>query len=352
MNINFNLQRYCEYLIAIEAERTLREFACTPPAPGPAIEFTLPRDPDLDLSILLPVWNPDPNQFERCLKSIANAKLGGLKYEVIVSDNASETDVVSRCLARIKVPHVRAVRQPANIGGFPNFNWCIAASRGGWLHLLSHDDWIEPEFYAKLLRGAAEQSDSALRFSRTRICDETAGQTRLMFDEAPTAGIIGNFLDRQSICQRIQLVGALFSRHAVETVGGFDSSLGAGADWEYWVRISSRFPVFYHPELLANYAMHQGSWTNREAGGFADAEAFRKYRKILQCILASVPEVKRRAVAGGFLQNMLGRLIGISMENRKANRLEANRPLGEALFVGCKEAGLLSDIEKVILGLP
>jgi glycosyltransferase involved in cell wall biosynthesis len=353
MNINFNLQRYCEYLIAIEAEHALREFATAPaPLPPPAIAFQHSHDPETELSILLPVWNPDPKQFDRCLRSLAGAKLDGINYEVIVSDNASDTDVVNRCLNQAKVPHLRYVRQPVNIGGFPNFNWCIAASRGSWLHLLSHDDWVEPDFYVKLLRGEAATSGSELRFCRTRICDETANQTRFMYDEAPTAGLIGNFLDRQCISQRIQLVGALFSRKAVEQVGGFDGVLGAGADWEYWVRISSKFPVFYHPEPLANYALHQGSWTNREAGGFADAESFRKYRRILQRILTSVPPEKRRAAAAGFMQNMLGRLIGISMENRKANALDANRQLGIALFSGCQEAGLLGDIEKVLLGLP
>ena len=352
MNVNLNLPRYCEYLIAIEAERVLRDFAESARAAAwPALQFHAERDPAIDLSILLPVWNPDAAQFERCLKSLAAAKLAGIKYEIIVSDNASDTEVVARCLERVKLTNVRSHRQPTNIGGFPNFNWCIAASRGAWLHLLSHDDWVEPDFYTKLLRGDAENSGCDLRFCRTRICDEIAGQTRLMYDEAPKAGVLDNFLERQSVSQRIQLAGAVFSRRAVEACGGFEATLGAGADWEYWTRVSSRFSVYYHPEPLANYALHQASWTNREAGGFADAESFRKYRVILQHILAHMPPEKRRSTAGGFMQNMLSRVIGIAMQNRKNNALEANRRIGEALFLGCKDAGLLPDIEKTLLGV-
>jgi glycosyltransferase involved in cell wall biosynthesis len=352
MSIQFDLQRYCDYLIAIEAERAISDFLTTQATiVDTPIAFQQSHDPSVELSILLPVWNPDVTQFERCLKSIVASKLSSITYEVIVSDNASDTDVVAQCIARITPPNVRYHRQSSNIGGFPNFNWCIAASRGAWLHLLSHDDWVEPDFYAKLLRGDAEKSESDLRFCRARIVDETTAQTRLMYDEGPKAGVLPNFIERQSVSQRIQLAGAIFSRKAVEACGGFEASLGAGADWEYWVRVCSRFSVFYHPEQLANYALHQGSWTNREAGGFADAESFRKYRRILLHILAHVPEEKRRTTAIRFMQNMLGRVVGIAVENRKANAIEANRRIGEALFVGCKDAGLLPDIEKVLLGV-
>ncbi|HKB91432.1 MAG TPA: glycosyltransferase [Opitutaceae bacterium] len=353
MNINFPVQHYFAYITALEAERVMREFtqSLTAPAIVPELIFQNPVDPEVELSILLPVWNPDFKQFERCLKSLAAQDFGGIKYEIIVSDNASDTDVVRRALSQVGLEHARYHRHETNIGGFPNFNWCITASRGKWLHILSHDDWIEQGFYAALLRGEAERTESDLRICRTRIVDETNGATNLMQDLSPTPQIIPDFLERESTSQHIQFVGALFSRRAAQTIGGFDPKLGAGADWEYWTRLSSRFSVFYHPGSLANYALHQASWSNRE-GGYEDVESFRKFRRILVRILAHVPESRRYAIATGFVRNMLSRLIGIAMRNRKANVSSATRVVFEAFLVGCSEGGFLTDIEKILQSTP
>jgi len=215
------------------------------------------------------------------------------------------------------------------------------------MHLLSHDDWIEPEFYQKLLAGKADESESHLRFCRTIIYDEGTKQSRLMFDEAPEAGILKSFIERQSACQRIQLVGAVFSRKAVEDLGGFDGTLGPGADWEYWARIGSRFPVYYHPGQLATYTIHQTSWSNRE-GNFENAEAFRKFRNILCKILKHLPPDKKRAAALGFMSNMLQRLISVACRNKRNGQLEQNRPVVEALMSASHDAGIQADLEMIL----
>jgi hypothetical protein len=41
-----------------------------------------------------------------------------------------------------------------------------------------------------------------------------------------------------------------------EATGGFDETLSAGEDWEYWARVATRYPFLFHDDLLAAYRIH------------------------------------------------------------------------------------------------
>jgi glycosyltransferase involved in cell wall biosynthesis len=354
MKITLDANRFLQAAIALEAERAVGDSHFEEqlgdrivPLPSSAERCLTP---DLDLSILLPVWNPERQQFMRCLKALSEARLERFSHEILVSDNASDSMVVKECLDMSGLRNVRYVRQAVNIGGFPNFNHCLSLARGRWLHVQSHDDWIEPGFYEALLGPEAQASGADLRFCRCRLKEEGAPSHRLMFDEAPQPGLLADFMDRQLGNQRIQLVSAIVSRRAVETVGGFDARLGAGADWEYWTRVGSQFGVFYHPGELATYVLHQASWSQRE-GNFEDAESFRKFRRILVRMLLSLPREKRRAGATAFLVNMVQRLLSVALRNKRSGQLPRNRAVAEALLPASRDAGLLPEIELLLASL-
>ena len=351
MNISLNLQRFCQYVLALEVERALREFAETGgKGPELPVQFLKPSDPQIDLSIVMPAWNPDPRQLERALRSLKGADFTGIAYEFVVNDDASQSEAVPILLKKVGLPNARYHRHPSNIGGLPNFNYCLASATGAWIHMLHQDDWVEPGFYQALLRGPAAQTRTDLRICRTLLRNDNTGGTGLMFDEQPEAGVFEQFMERQTISQRVQFAGAIVSRAAVEKAGGFDPSIGAACDWEFWARIGSGHQVYYDPRQLATYVLHDASWTSRGAAGFADARAFERYRIVLQRMLGYVSAEKRRAVAQGFLQNMLSRIIDVAQRNRKAGDPKASIPAGNALFVACKETGLIADVEKVIFG--
>lgn len=350
--VNVPIQRFLQYILAIETQYALREYAERGPLPAiPGMTFHHAPEAGLELSVVMPMWNPQKRQLERALGSLASHDFGDINYEIVICDDASKDDTGEKLVRSFNVPKLRYLRHPANIGGIANFNFSYAEGKGAWLHMLHQDDWIEPGFYQALLRGPAAQTQTALRYCRTRLHDETSGQTRLMFDEMPSAGVFTNFMDRQTVSQRIQFAGTIVSRAALEKVGGFDPQIGAAGDWEFWARIGSQFSVFYHPAQLATYTLHEGSWSNNAAAGFADVKAFERYRIVLHRMLAYSAPAKRSAAAAGFLQNMLSRLLDKALANRQHGKSVASIPLGHALLLGCKEAGILPDVEKVIFGV-
>ena len=352
MIVNLPLQRFVQYVLALETQYALREYAERGPLPAlPGLSFHHPKNAGIELSVVMPVWNPQARQLERALSSLASQDFGDIAHEIVVCDDASKDDSAERVVKSFNLPTLRYQRHASNIGGIANFNFSYAEGKGTWLHMLHQDDWVEPGFYQALLRGPAATSATELRYCRTKLHDETAGQTRLMFDEMPAPGVFTDFMDRQTISQRIQFAGTIVSRHALETVGGFDAQIGAAGDWEFWARIGHQFKVFYHPAQLATYTLHAGSWSNNAAAGFADVKAFERYRIVLQRMLAYSAPAKRRATAAGYLQNMLSRLLDKALVNRQQGKSIASIPLGHALLLGCKDAGILPDVEKILFGI-
>lgn len=56
----------------------------------------------------------------------------------------------------------------------------------------------------------------------------------------------------------------VYRRSALEAVGGFDESLWAADDYELYLRLARRFPVFCHQEVVTEYRRH-GTNTTRDA---------------------------------------------------------------------------------------
>jgi hypothetical protein len=52
-------------------------------------------------------------------------------------------------------------------------------------------------------------------------------------------------------------------RSVYEQLGGFDDRLACAEDWEMWVRVAARFPVYYEEQPLACYRLRDGSNTGR-----------------------------------------------------------------------------------------
>ena len=89
--------------------------------------------------------------------------------------------------------------------------------------------------------------------------------------EAKAAGILNNWLYKISVRNRIQFSAITVKREVYEALGSF-YGVTYGEDWEMWVRIASRYPVAYLPEVMADYRKHGGSITGDKitSGAFLD----------------------------------------------------------------------------------
>ena len=77
------------------------------------------------------------------------------------------------------------------------------------------------------------------------------------------AGICEAWLEQIAVSNRIQCPSIVVRRRSYEQLGGFRSDLSFTLDWEMWIRIASRYPIYYEPEALAAFRVHDDSETAR-----------------------------------------------------------------------------------------
>lgn len=178
--------------------------------------------------------------------------------EVIVVDDGSRDN--TGCVAG-RYPEVRCVRQ-ANYGPATARNTGLAHSRGKFLIFLDADD--------RLLEGAAAtgvrmlQAEDSLAFAVGACRDIGPGGEAL---GVPAQVLVhrDHYLALLRSCFILSGSSVLFSRWALERVGGFDESFPAGDDYDLYLRLSRRFEVRCHGTVVTEYRRHADSITSDRA---------------------------------------------------------------------------------------
>jgi glycosyltransferase involved in cell wall biosynthesis len=158
-----------------------------------------------------------------------------------------------------RYPSVRRLHQ-SNRGVAAARNAGLTASRRECVMFLDADD--------RLLEHALEVGASALA-KRPRVAF-VAGMSR---DIAGDGAVVAR--ERQPLVSQDHYVRLLedcfiwsgssiaYRRSALESIGGFDESLAAGDDYDLYLRLARRFPVYCHDCIVTEYRRH-GTNTTRD----------------------------------------------------------------------------------------
>jgi glycosyltransferase involved in cell wall biosynthesis len=183
--------------------------------------------------------------------------------QIEVIDDCSTTDDPEAIVRDIGKDRVAFYRQPKNVGHHENFTTCLRRARGEYIHLLHGDDCVRDGFYRKMQAAFAARPEIGAAFCRAIYMDGHSHWQGFTALEQPVSGLLVNGLEKIAGEQRIMTPGIVVRRSVYETLGGFDRRLICCEDWEMWVRIAARYPVWYEPEPLAVYRLHNQSNTGR-----------------------------------------------------------------------------------------
>jgi glycosyltransferase involved in cell wall biosynthesis len=228
--------------------------ACIPPVPeGTARPLW---------SVMIPTYNSGA-YLRETLASVLEQDPGPNVMQVEVVDDHSTEDDPQSVVAELGSGRVVVYRQPENVGHIENFASCLRRSRGKLIHLLHGDDCVRDGFYRKMQRAFEDHPEIGAGFCRQIFMDENGHWQGLSPLEQSQSGLLQNRLERLALEQRIMTPSIVVRREVYETLGGFDGRLVCSEDWEMWVRIAARYPVWYEVEPLALYRMHFHSNTGR-----------------------------------------------------------------------------------------
>lgn len=179
-------------------------------------------------------------------------------FEIIVVDDGSQDDPSQ--VASL-YPDVRFIRQE-NQGVSAARNAGLRQSGGPYIVFLDADDRLLPSALETGVRSHQSNPSAGLVYGQYRSIafDGTPSHTpsQLRVDEDHYT----EFLRRNYI----GLPGmAMHRREVLESMGGWDRTADHAGDWELYLRIAKRYPIFCHNQPVVEYRQH-GANTSQNHG--------------------------------------------------------------------------------------
>jgi GT2 family glycosyltransferase len=242
------------------------------------------------VSLIMPVWRPEPDWLEQAVGSALDQR--DCRLELIVVDDGCEMPV-SESLGSIQDERLRVIR--IEHGGIsPARNAGIAASRGTAIRFVDGDDLLEPGSTARLLE-MMDGRDDLITYGATIVCDE---HLRPLYRIACTLrgpAVVPCLLDRFEV----HICALLFPRRVVLAAGEWDPSIRVCQDWDFTLR------ALEHAEVR---------------GERTPADYYRRHGNSNNCNREARQEGIRRVVAGYFQRHPEAR--GSRLERRARAMLE------------------------------
>lgn len=172
-------------------------------------------------------------------------------WEVIFWDNQS-TDNSAKIFKSISDVRFRYFYAPNLTNLYSARNYAIEKSVGELIAFLDVDDWWEPSKLAKQLK-LFDRADIGLVYSNYYRYDESSKSTKTVFKAPLPSGILTNQLIRN---YKIGLLTIVVRRSAFEYVSGFTGEYNIIGDFDFVIRVSSRYEIGVVSEPLAFYRWH------------------------------------------------------------------------------------------------
>jgi len=270
-----------------------------------------------DVSVIIPTYNRGWI-IKEAIDSVLAQKFDS--YELIVVDDGSDdntAEILDKCGKKIRIIHQE------NHGVSAARNRGIISSSGRFIALLDSDDLWLPE---KLNRQVSffQNNPDAMICQTQEIWIRNGKRVNPCKHHKKPAGMI--FEPSLSLCL-VSPSAVMFKRELVDRVGFFDETLPACEDYDLWIRVSLKYPVYLIDEALI--IKRGGHGDQLSSNPMLDKYRIRAIKKLLnQDILTSD---QRRAAVAKFKEKCIIYATGCKKRGRHQEADEYMRLFDEDL---------------------
>ncbi len=214
------------------------------------------------ISVIIPAYNAEKT-IQETIESVLEQTLSD--FEIIIIDDGSQ-DATVDIISTFSDFRIKAFSY-ANAGACVSRNRGFTHSVGEFIAFLDADDLWKPDKLKSQLQALENNPKADVAYSWSDCIDEESkflrrgGYSRASGDVYPQLLLL-NFLENGS--------NPLIRRQAITDIGGFDESLPAGQDWDFYLRLAINRKFVLVPRKQILYRASTGSISsnldNLEAG--------------------------------------------------------------------------------------
>lgn len=215
------------------------------------------------VSVIIPTFNRS-RWLIRALMSVLKQTFRD--YELIVVDDGSSDDTYQALTSYM--PMIRYVRQQVNRGVSAARNSGIRRAGAPWIAFLDSDDyWLEDKLSVQM--EFLERNPGTLACQTEEIWIRDGRRVNPRRKHRKPSGDI--FAQSLKLCL-VSPSSVVLNRSLFDEIGLFDESLPAAEDYDLWLRISCRYPVYLIDKALV---VKEGGHGDQLSRGFVGMDRFR-----------------------------------------------------------------------------
>ena len=233
----------------------------------------------MHVSVIIPTYNRK-HTLKRAIQSVYIQSL--LPFEIIVVDDGSNDG--TKEWVRQKYPNVKYIYQE-NSGVSSARNKGIKIARGDWIALLDSDDEWLPNKLSEQINKIKSNLDVKILHSN-EIWIRNGVRVNQMKKHKKFGGYI--FEKCLDMC-RISPSSVMLKKAIFNDIGIFDESLKVCEDYDLWLRITSKYPVYFLDiPLIKKYGGHSDQLSKARDG--IEFYRIQSLQKILESKILSKPQ--------------------------------------------------------------
>src|ERR1051326_4806705 len=203
------------------------------------------------ISIITPVYNPDPKAFADMLESVQNQTYA--HWELCIADASSDNTVRETLKDHSQQDsRIRIKRLQENRGISGNTNEALATAQGEFLAFLDHDDMLAPNYLFEVVNLLNRKPDTDICYFDEDMLSQDGKHRHSPFfkpDWSP-----------EMLCSVNYVTHATDRKSVATHVGSFDPACDGAQDWDFMLRCSQRTSRIEHiAKVLYHWRQMPGS---------------------------------------------------------------------------------------------